>query len=76
VKPRIPGSPRSASGAGAHLDRQDLFGSSVREAADSGPVAQAVAGLVVLLLCLFVVFVVLWPAWSFFWARLAAAIAR
>ncbi|MDE3136900.1 MAG: hypothetical protein KGL59_10025 [Acidobacteriota bacterium] len=47
-----------------------------KEAADSGPIAQAFAGLVLLLIWLLVFFLALWPVWSGIWARLAAAALR
>jgi hypothetical protein len=57
----------------AATGRQERFWPASKEAADSGPVAQAFAGLVLLLIWLLVFFLVLWPVWSGLWARLTAA---
>lgn len=70
---RVPVSHRSVAGAA----QPHSFGTSAgREAAESGPVAQVLATFVLIVIWLLVVFLVLWPAWSRIWVRLAAAVTR
>ncbi len=71
--------PRSAPRPHAGLrvagtGRPDSFRPAPKEAADSGPVAQAIGALVLLLIWLLVFFLALWPVWSGVWARLAVAV--
>ena len=67
-------SPRAQSGLHAASPRADFRPACAREAADSGPIAQAIGAVVLLLIWLLVLFLALWPAWSAVWARLAAAV--
>jgi hypothetical protein len=64
----------NAARAGARAARPDFFRPAPKEAADSGPVAQAIGALVLLLIWLLVFFIALWPVWSGIWARLAVAV--
>lgn len=61
---------------GAGTCQREFFRPSSREAAGSGPVSQAIAGLVLLLIWLLVFVLALWPVWSGIWARFAAAALR
>ena len=70
--PRSTPHPKAAL-RGARTGGPDFFRPAPKEAPDSGPVAQAIGGLVLLLIWLLVFFVALWPVWSGIWARLAAA---
>lgn len=54
----------------------NFFRPSAREAADSGPAAQAIGALTLLVIWLLLFFIALWPAWSLVWARLAAAVSH
>ena len=78
-KPSFPSRPAPQTAAvlpGARSSRPGSFQPSAKEAADSGPVAQAIGGLVLLVIWLLVFFIALWPAWSAVWARLAAAVSH
>jgi hypothetical protein len=72
--PRPSSSPNARRRVGT--GRPDFFRPAPKEAADSGPAAQAIAGLVLLFIWLLVFFLVFWPFWCGIWARLAAAALR
>jgi len=74
-KPSFPSRPVPRTPA-FHPGARSPFQPSAKEAADSGPVAQAIGGLVLLVIWLLVFFIALWPAWSAVWARLAAAVSH
>jgi hypothetical protein len=67
-----PNAQRPATGA----CRPEFYRPASREAAGSGPMAQAIAGLALFLIWLLVFFLALWPVWSGLWARFAAAALR
>jgi hypothetical protein len=56
--------------------RERFFRPSAKESVESGPAAQAVGALVLLVIWLLIFFIALWPAWSLVWARIAAAVSH
>jgi hypothetical protein len=71
-----PAPPAAAARRSTGPGRPGFFRPSAKEAAGSGPAAQAIGALVLLLVWLLVFFIALWPAWSLVWARLAAAVSH
>jgi hypothetical protein len=65
--------PRPKACPRAHSAGPDFPRPAAREAAESGPVAQTIGALVLLLIWLLVFCIAFWPVWSGVWARLAAS---